>query len=283
MLFETSKARITVPSRSRQRDARRSGGPARSRRARARPRRARTGCGGAADAPRAAVGDEPFGREPGRALARAARSDHMYASDKGGHAGRGRAASTASRATSARAAACATRSMRTSARTRSSCGRDLVDVDAGTERRGAQLGLAVLAGLAKPVPELGVARVDRELLAGLRVLDHDHAGVGELVLARVEEADRDDLVALGQLQQRTLPARSRVMKSEMRTTSERRRIAPSADSSRPVRSVIVPCGPGGRNRLRGEARAPGCGRSAAAASSRSRCRRGSPRRGCRRG
>ena len=97
--------------------------------------------------------------------------------------------------------------MRTSAGTRSSCGRDLVDVDAGAERRGAQLGLAVLAGLAKPVAELGVARVDRELLSGLRVLDHDHAGVGKLVLARVEEADRDDLVALGQLQQGTLPAR----------------------------------------------------------------------------
>ena len=96
--------------------------------------------------------------------------------------------------------------MRTSAGTRSSAGRDLVDVDAGAEGRRAQLGLAVLAGLAQPVPELGVARVDRELLAGLGVLDHDHAGVGQLVLARIEQPDRDDLVALGQLQQRTLPS-----------------------------------------------------------------------------
>ena len=59
----------------------------------------------------------------------------------------------------------------------------------------AQLRLAVLAGLAQATAELGVARVDDELLSGLRVLDHDHAAVGELVLARVEQADRDDLVA----------------------------------------------------------------------------------------
>ena len=64
----------------------------------------------------------------------------------------------------------------------------------------------VLAGLAQAMPELGVARVDRELLAGLGVLDDDHAGVGKLVLARIEQPDRDDLVALGQLQQRALPA-----------------------------------------------------------------------------
>ena len=70
----------------------------------------------------------------------------------------------------------------------------------------AQLRLALLAGLAQATAELGVARVDRELLSGLGVLDHDHAGVGKLVLARVEEADRDDLVTLGQLQQRTLPS-----------------------------------------------------------------------------
>ena len=97
--------------------------------------------------------------------------------------------------------------MRTSAGTRSSCGRDLVDVDAGAERRLPQLGLARLAGLAQAMPELGVARVDDELLAGLGVLDDDHARVGKLVLAGVDEADRDDLVTLGQLQQRPLPAR----------------------------------------------------------------------------
>ena len=59
------------------------------------------------------------------------------------------------------------------------------------------------------VPELGVARVDDELLAGLGVLDHDHAGVGELVLPGVDEPDRDDLVPLAQLQQRSLPPRRR--------------------------------------------------------------------------
>ena len=97
--------------------------------------------------------------------------------------------------------------MRTRARDEVVLGRDLVDVDPGAEGRRAQLGLALLAGSAEPMPELGVARVDGELLAGLGVLDDDHAGVGKLVLARVEEPDRDDLVALGQLQQRPLPAR----------------------------------------------------------------------------
>ena len=67
-----------------------------------------------------------------------------------------------------------------------------------------------------------------ELLAGLRVLDDDHAGVGKLVLARVEQADRDDLVTLGELEQRHAPSPGAVMKSEMSTTSERRRIAPRA-------------------------------------------------------
>ena len=85
-------------------------------------------------------------------------------------------------------------------------GRYLADVDAGAEGQRTQLRLAVLAGLAKTTTELGVARVDHELLAGLRVLDHDHAGVGKLVLARVEQPDRDDLVALGQLEQGPLPS-----------------------------------------------------------------------------
>ena len=64
----------------------------------------------------------------------------------------------------------------------------------------------MLAGRSQPVPELVVARVDDELLAGLGVLDDDQPRVGELVLAGVEEPDRDDLVALAQPQQRLLPS-----------------------------------------------------------------------------
>ncbi len=73
----------------------------------------------------------------------------------------------------------------------------------------AQLRLTVLAGLAQPMTELGVARVDDELLAGLRVLDDDHAGVGKLVLTRVEEADRDDLVTLASAAAGGAPTRAR--------------------------------------------------------------------------
>src|SRR6476619_933461 len=73
-------------------------------------------------------------------------------------------------------------------------GRDLVDVGAGTERRRAQLGLSLLSRLTQAVPELVIARVDGELVAGLRILDHDHARIRELVLTRVEKSDRDDLV-----------------------------------------------------------------------------------------
>src|SRR5579862_1997139 len=46
-------------------------------------------------------------------------------------------------------------------------GRHLADIDAGADCQLAQFGLAVLAGLAKTAPELGVARVDYELLAAL--------------------------------------------------------------------------------------------------------------------
>ena len=65
------------------------------------------------------------------------------------------------------------------------------------------------------------------------------------------------------------------MKSEMRTTSERRRIAPCADSSRPVRSVTAPVRPGRPQQAPGEGEdlVPAAARRDA--SPRSRCRRGS--------
>ena len=149
--------------------------------------------------------------------------------------------------------------IRTSAWTRSSVGRHLVDVDAGAQRRRAQLRLAVLAGLAQPAAEVGVARVDDELLAGLRVLDDDHAGVGELVLARVEEADRDDLVTLGQLEQRALPPR----RGDEVGDEHDERASPDRADARDS-STVVEVGDGAVRPRRaasgsGRARAPGSG------------------------
>ena len=56
-------------------------------------------------------------------------------------------------------------------------GGDEVQVDAGPLSRLPYGLLALLAGGPEPAAELGVARVDHELLARLRVLDHDEAGV----------------------------------------------------------------------------------------------------------
>ena len=103
-----------------------------------------------------------------------------------------------------------------------------MDVDSGAERHRAKLRLAVLAGLASAA-ELGIARVHHELLAGLCVLDDDHAGIGQLVLTRVEQTDRDDLVTLGQLEQRPFPSR-RGDEVGDEDDERRRRIAPSANS-----------------------------------------------------
>ena len=91
------------------------------------------------------------------------------------------------------------------------------------------------------MPELDVAGVDDELLAGLGVLDHDHPRVGELVLPGVDEPDRDDLVALAQLQQGSLPSgrgdEVRDEDDERAPTdrSERRLEQPRQVGDRPVR------------------------------------------------
>ena len=164
--------------------------------------------------------------------------------------------------------------IRTSARTRSSAvDTSQMSTPARSGER-AQLRLAVLAGLAQAAAELGVARVDDELLSGLGVLDDDHAGVGKLVLARIEQPDRDDLVALGQPEQRPLPAgRGDEVGDEdderpppdraVRGLEQAREVG-----DRPVRPRAAAAGSG-------RARAPGCGRCAAGSSPRSRCRRGS--------
>ena len=63
------------------------------------------------------------------------------------------------------------------------------------------------AGGQQAAAELGVARVDEQLLAGLGVLDDQQPGVGQLVLPTVDQPDGDHLVPVGQPQQRPLPAR----------------------------------------------------------------------------
>ncbi len=71
-------------------------------------------------------------------------------------------------------------------------GRDVVEVDPGPDGGGLQLGLALLGQLLEAPPELGVAGVDRQQLAGLGVLHDDHAGVGQLELAPVDQPDRHE-------------------------------------------------------------------------------------------
>ena len=202
MLFETSNARITVPSRSgtgrltvgSRQPEHDEGDPGREERERdvAPPR-----------APAGGRRHEPFGREARRPPAAPAEGPHVGEHEQRHHREQEQHPRRAERHQRRRFR---DSTMRTRARHEVVLGRDLVDVDAGAERQLSQLGLPRLARLAQAMAELGVARVDRELLAGLRVLDHDHARVGKLVLARVDQPDRDDLVTLGQLQQRALPS-----------------------------------------------------------------------------
>ena len=102
---------------------------------------------------------------------------------------------------------CRSLAMRTIALTRSS---SVESETASTPARlKASLSVAsrLSGGLAEPPAEALVVRVDVELLAGLGVLHDQRADVGQLDLAPVEQADRQDLVALGEQVQRPLPAR----------------------------------------------------------------------------
>ena len=175
-----------------------------------RPRRARTGRGAASrSAPAAAVGTSPSGASrPARSARR--RSSHTYASTRHGDAATSQSSIHGEPSDISAAAACATRRSGRARVTRSSVGRDLVDVDPGAERspRASSASRSSPASR-EAAPELGVARVDDELLAGLGVLDDDHAGVGQLVLARVDEPDRDDLVALGRAAAAAAPSPAR--------------------------------------------------------------------------
>ena len=95
------------------------------------------------------------------------------------------------------------------ASTRSSSVDELERVDAGVAERRAQLGLALRGGRGEALAEAAVVRVDEDLLAGLRILDHQQAEVGQLRLQRIVQAHRDHLVALRELRERAAPSPAR--------------------------------------------------------------------------
>ena len=207
MLFDTSKARITVPSRWGRPKLTSGRAKATSSSDKGGEEEAERHVPEAAAPSRAdAVGTKPCAASVGRSARAAANAARRS---------RRRAAGDATTSTSisgqmndiSAAAAVRSSTMRTRAATRSSCGRHLVEVDAGPPGRRSQLGLALLGHLVEAPAELGVAGVDRQQLAGLGVLDHDHAGVGQLELALVDEVDGHQLVALAEQRQRPLPAR----------------------------------------------------------------------------
>ncbi len=97
--------------------------------------------------------------------------------------------------------------MRTNALDEIVLGRHDVEVDPGPRHRVAD-GLVLLLGRGQQAAaELRIARIDEQLLAGLGVLDEQQPGIGELVFAGIDQPDGDDLVPLGEPQQRALPSR----------------------------------------------------------------------------
>ena len=84
-------------------------------------------------------------------------------------------------------------------------GGDVVEAHAGAGDRLLQRLLAGVDLGVETAPELGVAGVGDDLLAGLGVLDDDQPDLRQLALERVDHADGDDLVALREPGQRALP------------------------------------------------------------------------------
>ncbi len=70
---------------------------------------------------------------------------------------------------------------------------------------GGEAGVPFLDRRPEPGAQQRVTGVDDELLPGLRVLDDDEAGLGQLIVGRVNDAQRHDLMARPEAQQRSLP------------------------------------------------------------------------------
>ena len=286
MLAETSKARITVPSR-------RGCGTVASGRARPVDQHAPAR---AAAAPAAACA--PPSRSSSRAgrpararpAARAAPPDRAAAcGTRAPRAGRrrARAASTARRSVIARRRL-RSWEIRNSARTRSSSV-DTVNRSSPADRRSAtSVACRSSACCAQALLEAGVVGVDEDDLAGLGVLDVDHPGGGQLELAPVDHLDRHDVVAAGELAEQALPARlgeevrddhdERAAPQDPQRGAQRgpevggppaRRLAARPACSREDAQHVV-AAVAGRDRLphaprRRTARRPGCRRGTAAA------------------
>src|SRR5260221_13822359 len=67
--------------------------------------------------------------------------------------------------------------------------------------------LAALHDLVETLAEATVGRVHPDMLAGLGIVHHDQADLGELALARVGQADRQHLMPAREQRQGTLPPR----------------------------------------------------------------------------
>ena len=71
--------------------------------------------------------------------------------------------------------------------------------------RGRPRGASTIGDLGQADAEALVARVDRPLAAGLGILDHQQADVGQSELARIEDLDGDDLAPASEPRKRRAP------------------------------------------------------------------------------
>ena len=76
---------------------------------------------------------------------------------------------------------------------------------AGSPDRGRPRGAPTIGDLGEADAEALVTRVDRPLAAGLGILDHEQADIGESELARVDDLDGDDLAPAPEPRQRRPP------------------------------------------------------------------------------
>ena len=195
MLFDTSKARITVPSRCGQPSAHLRSGEGHQQQDERGQEEGERQVPEAAEAPGRAVGTKPCAASSAARWARR-RTSARYADDQERRDARASTSICGQMNDISASAVRRSSTIRTRARTRSSCGRHLVEVDARPSGGCPQLGLTSLGDVVEAPAELGIAGVDGQQLAGLGVLHDDHARVGQLELARIDQPDGHQLVAL---------------------------------------------------------------------------------------
>ncbi len=77
--------------------------------------------------------------------------------------------------------------------------------DAGVSNHSRELPLPLCGQLSEASTELGISRVDQHVVARLWVGQRDEAGIGQVVLTRIDELHGDNIVPAGQEGQRPLP------------------------------------------------------------------------------